>query len=312
MFKRRIHGVPNAKFLASAIIIQGDFTEEWTNNTISIMTERNPESLIIVSTYSTPPSRIATTRHKAEVDKGHLVFLFIGFPSTALFPQFWAKNFRNQNLQRLTSFMGVEFAKELQIPICLKIRSDAILGRPNVCKYLDELRDKYPPPFFRSCQEENIGKRMVTYEGARKPCYENREQGIGDYYIFDHWIFGDTNNLIKYFEITEAGGDISVDKCPETHLAQCWMKNQRIAKCSDGVSELCARFFIVTTRFEVEYVWQKYENLQEYLQHGYPPSTDNDDLNIVSPEHFGRKEWKAYIIKMAPEKSISREIGQLP
>lgn len=288
-------GVERARKCYSAIVIQGNYVKDQSENTIRIFFNRNPESLIVVCSYTNnildfDPEGKWTT----ELSSGRLVFLFIDYPCKTKFFDFWKTNFFNQNLQRLTSFIGVNFVKEIGIPICLKVRSDSFLGRPNICQYLNDVSNEKP---LLLREGENIGlkRRMVNCNRSRRKCFMTWEDRLGEYFLFDHWMFGDTGDLIKFYEIEKGGNDINVGQSPESSLTELWMKREGITDCQDGVAELCARYFAIVDTAEVEFLWQKVESFGQYIREGSLYIQREFEHRSRMFRHFTKTEWLEWI-----------------
>lgn len=270
------------KNFESAIVIQGPFKEHDTHNTITMMTERNPQSLIILSTYETP----LLSSEKCE----NIVLILNKIPSKEKYPDFWLTNFYNQNLQRLTSFVGVQHAKNLGIPVCLKVRSDGIFGKQNICEYLDFCSKSQP---LLGTNTSQVKRRLVVSDKSRK--YFPGDQVIGEFFVYDHWLFGETEDLFKFYDMTEGsawheGRGIETSTTPETHLTKCWMKNVGINDANNLV-ELASKYLVVTSTLDVEFVWQKGENLQRYLCEGKSYLQHEFSLQDRIRKYYTRDQW---------------------
>lgn len=132
--------VDKSKVWKYAAVVQGPHHPEWTLNTLRILLERNNNCLVIVSTYRDFVLNDFETENLSP--RGRLIFIFVKTPNKELYPDFWRTNFHNQNLQRLSSFVGIRYAKE-ELGICnvLKVRSDVILGRRDIFEFLNEMSE---------------------------------------------------------------------------------------------------------------------------------------------------------------------------
>lgn len=283
----------------TAIVIQGVFRLGWTDNSITILHEKNPHSLIIVSTYRNPESE----KWLSENTKDRLVYIFIEPPDRELFSQFWEKNKAyNQNLHRLSTFVGLRYAKEChRIERCLKIRSDGIIFNQHICDFLSNLVDSTRGPLHRSQQQDGgdrnnyPSKRFVTFNRSRRSCFQASHETIGDYFVFDMWMFGQTDDLLNFYRIFKNGDDAQIGFCAETLLTECWMRNHNIAKFDDSVAELLARYFIVTDHTDVHFVWQKIENYHRFLREGISYLTEEFRRWEMQYKCFTKKDWMQWL-----------------
>lgn len=272
----------NVKWKA-AVVIQGPYTPILTERVVRIFLERNPpDVLVIVSTYifdeeekgenilgsslSSFEEEVVISEKRPEYS-GRLVYIFIKKPDKQVFPDFWRTNHQNQNLHRLTTFAGLNFAKTLDIEYCLKIRSEAFLGKDDVCGFLIEEISRFPlkigPELPFSSPGKEIKGRIVICEQARDDNFAFLD-GVLAYHVGDQWFFGFTSDLINYFDARKISfwddGKGFVDHwCVETRLCLTWMRNVGINYNKDfNFRQLAARYFIMGSTNEVEFIWMKY------------------------------------------------------
>lgn len=271
----------------AAIVLQGPYVREHAPNTVRIFLERNPpDVLVIVATY------IADEKERtgdellgsflSDFEKsilfddphhmyaGRLVYTFVRIPSKQDEPDFWRTNIANQNMQRLSSFVGLRYAKELGIKWSLKCRLDAFLGMSNVCAYFQAQCEVFP---VLSDFDTNqvIEYRIIT--GDYSLIYSDTPKffnASADYFIADFWLFSTTRNLIQYFNIDKSshwdnGRGIRTNHV-ESNLAEVWMSDMHIPLQSDTVIGLAAKYFIIQDSTIVEFVWQKRLSYQAFMQ----------------------------------------------
>lgn len=265
---------PEKKEWDYAIVLQGRYTPEWTEKSIHTFLQKNAELniLIIVSVFESDLTRSTISAKKWDSDK--VVYLVIPEPSRELFKEFWANNCVNQNLQRLSSGIGIKFAESLGIPLCLKIRSDAFFAKFNSCKYLyDECMKNFPVVQNpgKPHRHVNLKGRIVIADHARRNWHVD-----GHHFICDHWLFGFTEDLMKFFEIEKGktvwdeGRGIKGYGFAETNLTQVWMKDLGIEPFSSGILELSARFMAIAGMVELEFFCQKHWDYKESQRRGKP------------------------------------------
>lgn len=254
--------------------------------------ERNPDSvLVIVSTYhegeQSLDSQLTDYERSIVLDRsgrhvGRLVYLFSKIPSKTTYPNFWKSNHWNQNLQRLSSFIGLRFADELGISMSLKCRSDAFLGAYDVCRHLNfKLLLTEPllpvPNTDTLLHREKLSARLVTSDHA-KTHRENPNRHLGEYHVADYWMFGNTKDLLVFYDIRPSsswngGLGIGTTTAVETDMTEVWMRDVGIPPLGGTVEELLARYMVVADSVsDVEFVWMRhgygYHSLDLYLKQG--------------------------------------------
>lgn len=238
----------------AAIVIQGPHHGDLTRDIIRTFLGRNNNVLIIVVTYGNP---ILSPFERYMMDDGVLVYITIREPPES-YTDFWLTNRWNQNLQRLSSYIGLNYAHSLGIEYSLKIRSDMCLEKEDVLRYLRSQIDSIPinprvnpewaamPP-----QEEMKGRIAITGHGTLKASFNNPYP----YHIRDFWLFGHTTDLMRYFDITERSGwrwgaGMLTLLAPESNLAIRWLDDMHITV--GDTLELVARYFVICDPQDVE------------------------------------------------------------
>jgi hypothetical protein len=206
--------------------------------------EKNPGVLIVLCTYETELSEWEENL----VEQGALVVITIVEPPKSDIV-FWQGNYANQNLQRLTSYVGLQYVAKRGIPYALKIRTDVFLGMREVVKYLVRLMDAYP---LTSHDVNMMGRIVVSsHSTMSRPEVVDR---FAPYHIRDHWYFGFTRDLLRFFDMsTESSwsGGAGIQCCsPESSLTIVWMKDLGIQV--KDVRELLGKYFIVEDYYVVE------------------------------------------------------------
>lgn len=247
--KLDILGTPAQNPWEAAIVIQGSYIPDHTKTVILELLSRNPNVLVICSTYPEAKELISNTE-KALVEAGLLVFLFISPPEQDLWPYFWETNHANQNLQRLTSYVGLEYSRMLGIEFSLKIRSDTFLGRKEAIRYFKEQLKTYPPR-TQIAPSEVKGRMIVSGQGTiSNPGF------WAPFHVRDHWYFGYTEDLVKFFDISSesswADGTGVAISCPESAMTCVWMKDLGIEAVD--TKDLLSRYFILEDAAEIEQV----------------------------------------------------------
>ena len=273
----------------SAVIIQGPYSATHTPIVIDNFLERNSSAvLLIVSTYFPGACKSVDSflnqKHlnilsgREAIHSGRLVFIFVNPPPKTDESGFWKTNYWNQNLHRLTTFVGLRYADQLGILVSLKCRSDCFLGMRNINRWLfDNFLIRIPPiPPARSAKyfSSKMRGRIVVSDHAKSLEENPHQTNIGKHFVPDFWSFGFTRDLMAFFDIRSSsawngGLGIRIDSAAETHLAETWMKSVGIDMTPDGVIELTARYLGIASSVEVEMVALKFEfNYFRYLEEG--------------------------------------------
>lgn len=276
----------------AAIVLQGPYKSKYTPTVIRMFLERNdPNFLIIVSTYMPSQESIGeelcgtflSSFEKSIVlpseenpYTGRLVYLFLRLPDKNEEREFWRTNYWNQNLQRYSSFVGLEYAHDLGIEKALKCRCDAFLGMHNVCRYFSrELVESVPIFPVDDTHLSRLRGRIVTGDFTKVQSENMRVPELGEYHIMDFWLFGYTTDLMTYFDLREGsfwnrGSGIRTDLTVETHLAELWMKEIGISQSQvRNVLELVGRYMAIADSVKVEFVLLRpgYHHLKSYMTH---------------------------------------------
>lgn len=272
-----ILGKPAVRDWEAAIVIQGPYIKDITQTVIRTFLERNnPSVIIIVSTYGDPEGKFLSDFERKQISEPEcrLVYLLLELPSKEKYPEFWRTNSRNQNCQRLSTFMGLNYAKQLRVPLCLKCRADTFLGIREVCKYLEsKYMNLYPVIPHSRHSSELPRRRIVISDHTKRRCDNMHFRELGDHFICDFWFFGETEDLLSYFDITSdsywnEGSGIAVVDCSESHYAELWMKDLGLPS-SMTLEELTARYMAVAESVPIEFVWmRRFHDHRRYLREG--------------------------------------------
>lgn len=191
----------------AAIIVQGPYTSN-TATSVRVFIERNDITvLVIVSTYlpdaeRNGDARIGTFLSDFEKDivvreqgphVGRLIYLFVRTPSKEQHPEFWKTNYYNQNSQRLSSFIGLQYAHQLGIEFSLKCRSDSLIGMKNVCRFI--INYTTMTPVLRPAGSSVKLRGRITVNDLstirRQDCTIFRiDRQLGSHRVADYWQCG--------------------------------------------------------------------------------------------------------------------------
>ncbi len=297
--------IESARSWQYAIVVQGPYIRGHTNKVVQLFLERNSNAIVIVSTYlpedSSPEELLSQEEFQlVSGGPGRLVYLFLELPSRSLEPEFWRTNIWNQNSHRLSTFAGLRMANSMEIPFSLKIRSDAFLGKRNICEYLYESFVQAYPPIPHPDTRKPAG-RIVVGEYSKRRSENQHWPQICDHDISDFWFFGHTTDLMIYFEVRQGsqwnrGSGITTKTYPETNLAELWMKEMQIPLTMD-LSEVMGRYMAVASSLEIEFNWLKrwHPDYQRYLKQGKTYLQANHEKEMRRWRLITQSKWQGYV-----------------
>lgn len=270
-----LHTISSASSSSSpqvTVVIQGPYHKSFTRTCIEEWLSRNDNIVIIVSTTTVIRFEELSPYEKARVQEGLLVFIIAKPPDPIRWPDFWRTNHSNQNLQRLTSFVGLRHAYlELKSKFSIKVRSDTFLGRKHVLRHMiNEVEEDFPLAKEDAQTSGMRGRLAVTGH-----CTISDESALPNapFHIRDHFYFGYTEDVLSFFEMRTSwnnGAGIGIS-APESAMTVLWMKDHNIKAAT--TIELLSRFFIIENASFVEQVrllpkgtW--FMNYTRYLREG--------------------------------------------
>lgn len=167
--------ISNNKF---AFIVQGpiQLNHNFTMETIKYYSKQYPKSLVIFSSWEEDIKIIKQSSYEKNVH-----FLANERPNYA--------GSLNINLQAISTKNAILYAKKLKYTYILKTRSDCRVGAQNVLSYLFYLIQFYKLKNDLSSKQK---KRIITTNFTLK----HRLYGVSDIFMF-----GDADDLYKYFNI---------------------------------------------------------------------------------------------------------------
>lgn len=212
----------------NAIVIQGE-TKTDENRTKAIVTHclsANPNSLVILSTWNLEPG--------FPVDHPRFKIVQAELPLST--------GKANRHMQRWSTHFGIREAIRAGATHILKMRSDHLLRRHNICEF-----------FFTLLQEYGEDRLVVPSTGT------TLEECWGKFHVSDWWMYGKTCHLQKWYEIEGINSsgpcfrrDVFVQS-PEPDFFQVWWGKQK----HDDLSlfeEILGRYFVVVNASTVDYI----------------------------------------------------------
>ncbi len=278
-----------------AFVVQGPYYEEYTPKVIKLFLERNSTAAVIVTTYLSRDS-LEHARSESLTHCGRLVYISVKLPLPEEEPDFWRTNRVNQNCQVLTSSIGLHYAHKLGIPMVMKIRSDAILGLHNVCKYLHE-NLIIPHPVRNNHEEIRLRGRIVVLDYCMIRDENLSVYDYGSYCVTDFMFFGYTEDLMYYFDardgsLWDRGRGIKTGVFAECNLCEMWMQHIGILHSTE-LPELFGRYFAVASNMLVEFMWLKawQPDLQRYLAEGKSYLQERHKMTWGRQVHVTYDRW---------------------
>lgn len=172
------------------IVIQGPLKREddFTLETIKLYKKYYPKTPIIVSTWDTEPES-DMERIKAVCGESGVVI-----------SPFWSGGC-SHNYQRASALAGVKKAQENGCRFILKTRTDQRIYAPNVLSFLVKLWNDFPLNIKCAAKGRLITCGMSTFSNRL-------------YNISDMFVFGRTEDIVRYFSCLEDKRDFSQIKKP--------------------------------------------------------------------------------------------------
>lgn len=291
--------------MEDCIVIQGPHYGDNTRIVIRQFLIKNPNVQIILSTYKESES-LLNPWEKYLQDRGKVIYIFTEPPPRSE-DCFWRTNFANQNLQRLTSYIGLKRADDLGFKYSLKVRSDTFLGKDRVINYFKDLLETYP----LSSSLPGLRGRIIVGSHATIS-HSEREIYYPPFHVRDHWYFGYTQDILKFFDMDSPTWNrgCGIDVCsPESSLTRVWMADLKIDDCH-ALKDLLGRYFIVENFHVVEQCrihvvavdqQQWIIDMKEYLKHGskylqaFLSSLEDDRMSTT------RETWEEMRIEACKE-----------
>lgn len=314
----------------AAVVLQGPYVYDKTARAVRTFLEMNdPTVLVIVSTYCPPdqPYHGAFLTHyerniviaKNGPHVGRLVYLLIRPPTRVEEPNFWATNYRNQNLQRLSSFVGLRYADSLHIQKSLKCRSDSFLGKPNICQYLNDNFVEKIPIIEREdirCQPDKLKQRIVVSDYSQSHGDRSTKYNF-DNFIADFWFFGRTSDLLTYFDIRagsvwNGGSGIQQECPPEQTFGFLWRQEVGINGIRQ-IEEVFARYLAVVNTSVVEFSFGNSPHRFDYDAYEADRasySRNFEDKMHKIENHILHQNWLDYVKKYT-DRDLIAEFGRL-
>ena len=196
----------------------------------------------------------------------------------------------NRNIQRWSTYNGINRAKELGFKYSLKSRTDHFFKNPNTINILKMNIETFP--IFNS--NGQIERIIVPNGGTTL----NQSWG-GPFHISDHWLFGTTEDLYNYFDINNPHWDRNNRQnlpgvATEVEFCRLWMKKMNINYTS--FSEFLKDRFIVLDNTDLFY-----DQLKEKVSNIMLVKTDwnkwCDPLTIHSRHWFNFYNGNIYTVE---------------
>ena len=188
----------------------------------------------------------------------------------------------NVNCQIKSTLVGCEKAKEIGSKYILKTRTDQRFYARDISQYLLNLLKMFPLRVDAGLKERLVALTFNTFKYRR-------------YGISDMFLFGNTDDVIKYWSVPERGMDIEVDRasiskveyilkyCPETYIVKNFLKNIGIIP-DDTLKqslEIYRDLFCFIDKEQLDFYWPKYSNEDKRWNFYYE--------NCLEEFHF--KDW---------------------
>lgn len=236
----------------TAIVIQGPLLtkDNFTLETVRLYKKHYKNSLIILSTWKSEDT------HKIEDFKKEGVKIILSDEPSSRGP-------RNINKQIVSSFKGIEYAKEHGVEYVLKTRTDQRMYAVNALEFLVNLLATFPITTGNQQKKRIISASLATLK--------YRPYGVSDMFVF-----GDINDMLTYwnppldtreisFGATYTIRDFMKSAICEIYLSTNFLKQvgrEVTWTLKDSLSAYADHFIIVDHQ-SLDLYWHKYDHHQE-------------------------------------------------
>ncbi len=223
------------------IVIQGPCYPR-TQEIINYYLEHNKNTFLIFSTWvSDLASRIAKHPNLIVTENEEPIL---------------TKQNANRMKQRLSTYKGIKIAEQLGFTHILKVRSDCLIRRSDVCNFLRDLQKSYP---VLKIDNEKVHERIICGQVYSRNIYE----GFSHYHASDIWVFMNIFDAINYFTMDNI--DIYAETFmnkegythssihPESDFAQVWLLKVGVSKKMTN-EEFFGRYFMIVDETTVNHV----------------------------------------------------------
>ncbi|KKT81474.1 MAG: hypothetical protein A3B99_04230 [Candidatus Yanofskybacteria bacterium RIFCSPHIGHO2_02_FULL_44_12b] len=241
----------NSKIIGSypktAIVMQGPILKanDFTLETVRIYKKLHPKVLIIVSTWNDEdPAYLDKIRQEnAEI-------VLSEKPRVTAPARFF-----NINFQIASTIAGIKRAEALGTEYVLKTRNDQRMYSPGLFEYLHNLLEYFPP---ENSQRIFMKKRLAAL-GARSG-------GSKLYYLSDELLFGNIEDMVRYWQINLVKKDTENFSSVEGYLFSTFLKNigRDILWTIEDSHEAYAKYCVIIDPLYADLYFHKYERHMEY------------------------------------------------
>ena len=277
----------------TAIIIQGGLNGvlDFVSESIDLYLKLFSDSKIILSTWKDDLTNNFLSKYQNKI---HIIIN--NKP---------AKIFHNTDLQIISTYSAIEYAKNNNFKYCLKTRTDCRLHNSNSIKYFKNLLRIFPIDE----KYKNLSSRIISCS------IDTRKFRV--YGLSDILLFGEIENMLKYFY--KEPFEISLNKnfgnypciikdtavINEIFLCARYLKNSDINlewSLSDWW-KICGEIFCVVDPYSIDFFWYKYHwkyeqrFIQNYTSDNKQALTFSDWLNLYIDKDFifdetNKEVWK--------------------
>ncbi len=250
MYAKDIHteALPGSDYSHCAIVLQGPLLKKhnFTLETVRLYKKHFPGAHIIVSTW-----RDEDRAYVGEIQRDAAILL-------NTMPDYRGPN--NINLQITGARAGVRLARERSASYILKTRTDQRLYNPTMLTSLIDLVNHFPP------QESTLQKKRLV----GLSCGNMRDF----YRLADMFLFGDTDDMVRYWEAALVGKQSPAEKeytTPEAYLFREYIKKiggKPMLTTSESENAYRAHCIFVDPAL-VDWYWYKYKRHREYRYTNY-------------------------------------------
>ena len=277
----------------TAIIIQGGLNGvlDFVSESIDLYLNLFSDSKIILSTWKDDLNNnfLSKYQNKIHIIANHKP----------------AKIFHNTDLQIISTYSAIEYAKNNNFKYCLKTRTDCRLYNNNSIKYLKNLLKIFPIDE----KYKNLNSRIISCS--------NDTRKFRVYGLSDILLFGEIENMLTYFYNEQF--ELSLNKyfgnypciikdtavINEIFLCARYLKNSGINLewTLGDWWKICGEIFCIVDPYSIDFFWYKYHwkyeqrFIQNYTSDNKQALTFSDWLNLYIDKDFifdesNKEVWK--------------------
>lgn len=252
-----------------AIVIQGpiQYEDDFTVETVKLYKKMFPNCEIILTTWSNEDKKVLD-----RIEEAGAVVLLSDMPKVMTGIDY------SVNLQRKNSQRGILYAKEKGYSFCAKTRTDQRIYEGSVLEFCIHMLKKFP---IVDSGVMAKGRIISTSMGT----FDNRFYNVSDLFLF-----GYTDDMLRYYSCPEDTREHTNEKAPEDKLLYSKRRTGEIWFSTHYIEAIGHKL-----------LWTKEDN--DYAMGNYYIIVDAESIDLFWRKYTRREyRWRTY---------SNRELGQV-